>query len=679
MIHRIVQKLEAHAREKAPPRLCFELVSIAVTLLLLCPLPGRAQYGVKDGQWRSYAGDTGSTKYSALDLINKDNVKKLEIAWRWKSPDNAIRSKNPFLVPFIYEATPLLVNGVLYTSTSFAQIAAIDPATGETKWVYDPGSHKDGMPTNLGFVNRGVAYWTGGKDEERIFVATGNAHLVAVSAKDGKPCADFGKDGKVDLTKGLRRAVDRKLYSVTSAPLVCRDVVIVGSSISDLPPNKEMPPGDVRGFDPKTGKQLWTFQTVPQAGEVGVETWEKESWKYTGNTNVWAPMSADEETGYVYLPVSTPTNDWYGGHRHGDNLFADSLVCVEAKSGKRVWHFQTVHHGLWDYDLPAAPNLVDITVAGKKIKAVAQVTKQGFCFVFDRATGKPVWPIEEREVPRSKVPGEKAAPTQPFPTKPPPFERQGIREEDLIDFTPEMRKEALAILQKYEYGPLYTPPSEKGTVNLPGWLGGANWQGAAFDPETGILYVTSVTSPITVAVKKTEKDDKSGFDYLAALEGHLDGPQGLPLVKPPYGRLTAINLNKGEHAWMVPLGDGPRNHPLLKDLKDLPARLGSPQRGSLLCTKTLLFSGQQGKVEKVIGMIRSGEGTAKDLRESFTFNPYFRAFDKVTGEMLWEMKLPDNPTGAPMTYKIGDRQYIVFAVGGLLNPAELIALALPRE
>ncbi len=655
------------------------LLFLCLALLLALPAAAPAQYGAKDGQWRSYAGDSGSTKYSSLDLINKDNVKKLAIAWRRPSPDNDLRKKNPFLIPFIYEATPLMVNGVLYVCTSCCQIMALDPATGDVKWLYDPGSHKDGMPTNLGFVTRGVAYWTDGKDDERIFLGTGNSKLIAVNAKDGKPCADFGKDGKVDLTEGLHRKVDPKLYAVTSPPLVCRDVVIVGSSISDAPPSKEMPPGDVRGFDPKTGKQLWTFQTVPQGDDFGVDTWKNESWKYTGNTNVWAPMSADEELGYVYLPVSTPTNDWYGGHRHGDNLFADSLVCIEAKTGKRVWHFQCVHHGLWDYDLPAAPNLVDIAVDGKKIKAVAQVTKQGFCFVFDRKTGKPVWPIEEKKVPQSKLTTEKSAPTQPFPTKPPPFDRQGITEDDLIDFTPELRKEALAILKKYDYGPLFTPPSETPTINLPGWLGGANWQGAAFDPETGLLYVTSVTSTIAVALKKTEKGDKSGFDYVAALEGHVDGPQGLPLVKPPYGRLTAIDLNKGTHAWMVPLGDGPLDHPALKGLKDLPAKLGSPQRGSVLCTKTLLFSAQQGKVEKVIGMIRSGAGTAKDLKESFTFNPCIRAFDKATGEMVWEMKLTDNATGAPMTYKVGNRQFIVFAVGGLVNPAELIALALPAS
>ncbi len=425
------------------------------------PVPVHAQYGATNGQWRSYSGDNGSIKYASLDQIHKDNLKDLKIAWRWSSPDNDLRG--PIRLPFIYEATPLMINGVLYVSTSFSLLAAIDAATGKTIWVYDPKSYDYGRPTNLGYLSRGVAYWTDGKSE-RILLATGSAHLIAVNARTGQLESDFGENGKVDLTKGLRRPVDRRLYSVTSPPIVCRDVVVVGSSIYDAPPSKEMPPGDVRGFDVRTGKQLWTFHSIPQEGEFGNDTWEQGSWKYTGNLNVWTLMSADDELGYVYLPFSTPTNDWYGGHRPGNNLFSDSLVCVEAKTGKRVWHFQTVHHGLWDYDLPAAPILTDITVAGNKIKAVVQLTKQGFAFVFDRVAGNPVWPIEERPVPPSKIPGEKTSPTQPIPSKPPPFERQGISPEDLIDFTPELRQAALAILKKYDHGPLYTPPSEKGTL-----------------------------------------------------------------------------------------------------------------------------------------------------------------------------------------------------------------------
>jgi quinoprotein glucose dehydrogenase len=652
-----------------------QLSVIALAFFLLASSV-QAQYGAKDGEWRSYGGDPGASKYAPLSIINKDNVKKLEIAWRWSSPDNDIRNKNVLnllgLLPFIHEPTPLMINGVLYTSTSFSQAAAIDAATGKTKWVHDPETWKAGRPTNLGFVHRGLAYWTDGK-EERVFLGTGDAFLLALDATTGKPCQDFGDKGRIDLTQGLHRKVDRKQYAVTSPPLICRDVVMVGSSINDFPRSREMPPGDVRGFDPRTGKLLWTFHTVPRKDQPGVETWEEESWKYTGNTNVWAPMSADDELGYVYLPVSTPTNDWYGGHRKGNNLYADSIVCLEAKTGKRIWHFQIVHHGLWDYDVPAAPTLCDIMVAGKKIKAVAQLTKQGMCFVFDRQTGKPVWPIEERDVPQSTVPGESSSKTQPFPTKPPPYERQGVKEEELIDFTPELRKEALAIIQKFDHGPLYTPPSLKGAINLPGWAGGSNWQGGAFDPETGMLYVPSITAPIVVRLEKTK--GKSEFHYERSMDARLEGPQGLPLFKPPYGRVTAIDLNKGEHAWMVPLGRGPRDHPALQGVKDLPEKMGGPQRGHALATRTVLFVGQEGSVEKIIGLIRDGKPVEAAKEQGG--GGFLYAFDKKTGATLAEIKLPNPVTGALMTYVIGKKQYLVFPVGGLFTPDELIALSLP--
>ncbi len=649
-----------------------------VVLLGLCLLAPslRAQHGAKDGQWRTYGGDPGVSKYAPLDLIDKDNVKKLKIVWRWSSPDNDIRKKNFFnllgLLPFIHEATPLMVNGVLYTSTSFSQAVAIDAASGKTKWVHDPQTWKAGRPTNLGFVHRGLAYWSDGKDE-RLFLGTGDAYLLALDARTGKPCPDFGDKGRIDLTVGLRRKVERKQYAVTSPPLICRDVVIVGSSINDMPGVKEMPPGDVRGFDPRSGKLLWTFHTVAQKDEPGVETWQGDSWKYTGNTNVWAPMSADDKLGYVYLPVSTPTNDWYGGHRLGDNLYADSIVCLQAKTGKRIWHFQIVHHGLWDYDVPAAPILCDLTVGGKKIAAVVQLTKQGLCFVFDRATGKPVWPIEERAVPQSSVPGEKAAKSQPFPTKPPPYERQGVKEDDLIDFTPELRREALAIIKKFEYGPLYTPPSLKGTINLPGWAGGSNWQGAAFDPETGLLYVPSITAPIVVQLER--KKGKSDFTYERTMKASLDGPRGLPLFKPPYGRVTAIDLNKGQHAWMKPLGRGPRDHPALKGVKNLPEKLGGAQRGHALATKTLLFVGQEGNVEKTIGLIRDGK--AMEAVKARSAEGWLYVFDKKTGQTLAEIRLPGPVTGALMTYVVGKKQYLVFPIGGLFSADELLALSLP--
>ena len=379
-------------------------------------------------------------------------------------------------------------------------------------------------------------------------------------------------------------------------------------------------------------------------------------------------MSADEDLGYVYLPFTTPTNDWYGGHRLGDNLFAESIVCLNVETGERVWHFQTVHHGLWDYDLPAAPILCDITVDGKDIKAVVVLTKQAFCFVFDRVTGEPVWPIEERPVPQTNVAGERTSPTQPFPTKPAPFDRQRVTIDDLIDFTPELRAEAIAILKDFAYGPLFTPPTvagdgpndTKGTIQLPGWGGGADWAGAAFDPDTHLLYVPSITSPIVVALMEPDAG-RSNFNYIRGGTRSVPRPQGLPIFKPPYGRITAINLDTGEHVWMTPNGDGPRDHPLLKDL-DLPP-LGQTGRASPLLTKTLLFIGEG--TDEMLGALPLAGGNK------------FRAYDKATGEVLWETEFPIGTTGAPMTYMFEGKQYIVVAIGGKSHPPELVALSLP--
>jgi quinoprotein glucose dehydrogenase len=454
------------------------------------------------GEWRNYGGDKASSKYSPLAQINKDNFGSLKIAWTWRSADEEVIKANPHLKTWVWESTPLMVGGNIFVSTSLSQVASIDAATGKTQWVYDPGAWKGATPPNHGFVHRGVAYWADGKDQ-RILFGTGDGYLICLNAQTGKPVSTFGQEGRIDLTQGLGRAVDRKLYAVTSPPIICRDVVIVGSSILDFPFAKEMPPGDVRGFDVRTGKLIWSFRSVPGEGEFGQETWEQESWKTTGSANVWTMMSADETLGYVYLPFGTSANDHYGGQRPGNGLFGESLVCLDARSGKRIWHFQMAHHGVWDYDLPAAPNLIDIRGNGKLIKAVAQVSKHGFCYVFDRVTGKPIWPIEERPVPASTVPGEKLSPTQPFPTRPAPFDRQGMTKDDVIDFTPELHKEALAILEKYNYGPLFTPPSlQKPTILMPGQAGGASWSGAASDPETGMLYVPSITLPLTVTVAK---------------------------------------------------------------------------------------------------------------------------------------------------------------------------------
>ena len=360
-----------------------------------------------------------------------------------------------------------MVKGVLYTVTSLGQIAAINPGTGQTIWSVDPGNWKTGRPGNLGYVHRGLAYWTDGKIE-RLLLGTHDAYLISIDAKTGTLDKSFGEGGRIDLMGSLAHAVRATNYSVSAAPVVCKDVVVVGASIHDGPTHKEWPRGDVSGFDVRTGKKLWTIHSIPQKGEFGNETWGDDSWTYTGSTNVWTNMSRDEELGYVYLPFGTPTDDFYGGHRPGANLFAETILAIDAKTGKRAWHFQGVHHGVWDYDFPAAPILVDINVNGKPIKALAQVSKQGFTYVLDRRTGAPVWPIEERPVPQSTVPGERTSPTQPFPTKPPAYERQGVTESDLIDFTPELKAAALEVFKQFETGPLFTPPSEKGTIVNPG-------------------------------------------------------------------------------------------------------------------------------------------------------------------------------------------------------------------
>ena len=627
--------------------------TLALTVAIcLTATSALAQRGVTDGQWRSYGGDDASTKYSALDQIDADNVDQLAVAWQWESPDGAIAGENRRLTPGAFKATPLMVDGVLYIRTSLSVVAAVHAATGEELWVRDVGSYEMGRPTNLGWNSRGVGYWSDGT-ESRVFLATGDAHLWSFDAATGRPVGGFGADGKIDLTLGMRREVERRAYTVISPPMIVGDVVILNSSISDGPRYKLAPPGDIRGFDARTGELLWTFETVAQPGQFGNDTWEDDSWTYTGNANAWSIMSADQELGYVYLPIGTPTNDWYGGHRLGDNLFAESLVCLDAATGERVWHFQMVHHGLWDYDLPAAPTLVDVTIDGREVKAVAQISKQGFTYVFDRVTGEPIWPIEERPVPASTVPGERAAPTQPFPTKPSAFERQGMSVEELIDFTPELRAEAEEILSQYEYGDLFHPPSVKGTIQMPGWAGGANWQGAGFDPESGYLFIPSRTSPISVSLQEADPSG-SDFRYIRG-RSPLRGPQGLPLVKPPYTRLTAIDLTTGEHVWQVPFGDGPRQ--LVIDLGGSdPGQLGGAQFTGPVVTKTLLL----------IGLNDRQAGQSQVLA----------AFDKATGEQLAAVPLPESIAGTPMTYEVDGRQFVVAAFGGG-STAGLLALALP--
>ena len=634
----------------------------------------QAQTGERSGEWHFFGGDSGSTKYSSLDLIDKENVANLEIAWRWESVDgrfniDQLMSEYPNLLVAndvsnvsidSLKAAPLMVDGVIYISTPFYQAAAIDAASGETLWAHDPRSYASGIPIMmLGFSSRGLAFWSEG-EQSRVIWGTGDGYLLQVDAVTGEPIEEFGNAGRVDLTAGIPRARRRAPinYSITSAPIIIRDVIVVGSAISDQPEYKEMPPGHVRGFDVHTGELLWTFHTIPQPGELGNDTWENGSWEYSGHANVWTLMSADEETGYVYLPIGSPTNDFYGGHRLGDNLFANSLVALDATTGQRVWHYQFVHHDLWDSDLPAAPNLIDITVDEQRIRAVAQVTKHGFVFVFDRITGEPVWPIEERAVSVSDVPGERASETQPFPTKPPAFDRQGLTIDDLIDFTPELRQEAISIVEQHRYGPMFTPPSlagegddaTKGTINVPGYIGGANWEGAGADPETGILYVASATIPSLSGMVEPQSSDAT-LNYVRDVTTRV-GPQGLPLTKPPYGRITAIDLNKGEILWQEPNGIGSpqvRSHPALAGVELPPLGSGLDQ---VLVTKTLLLSAQPTPNEA-------------------GFFPLV-ARDKLTGEVIAEVELPERAIGPPITYLFEGEQYIAVTVRG--TPPELVVL-----
>jgi len=608
-------------------------------------------------EWPVYGGNKAAQRYSPLDQINAANVADLRIAWRWHTANYGPRPEQK------HESTPLMIDNVLYaTAGSTRNVVAIDPETGETLWVWRPdeGERYEAAPRKTS--GRGLAYWTDNVDLERLIVVTPGFNLVALDPQTGRQVPGFGENGIVDLMVGVRGEVNEDSSIGNSSPaMIVGDTVVVGPAheVGMRPPSKANLKGDVRGYDVRTGRLLWTFHTIPEPGEPGYETWLDGSAEYTGNAGVWAPMSADEDLGLVYLPVEEPLNDRYGGERPGDNLFGNSLVAVDARTGQVAWYYQLIHHDIWDWDNPTAPILMDIVVEGEPVKAVAQITKQAFVYTFDRETGQPVWPIEERPVPQSDVPGERSSPTQPFPTKPAAFDRQGFTEDDVIDFTPELRAEALEGIKQFRLGPMYTPPSlanaddgTHGTLSLPSPTGGANWEGGTYDPETGILYIGSYTQATVMALQS--EPDFSDMRYITGGAGELPWLSGLPLAKPPWGRITAIDMNTGEHVWQIANGPTPdevRNNPALAGV-DLPPT-GRATRALLLATKSLLFS-----------------------TDGWGGTPVLRAHDKATGDLIAEIALPGMSSSLPMSYAINGKQYIVISVAGERG-GEIVALSLP--
>ena len=610
--------------------------------------------------WPQFNGDFASRRYSPLAHIDASNAAKLQIAWHWQA---GMFGPSPELKNV---STPIVADDVMYATVGTTRnVVAIDPGTGQLLWMWrtDEGKRFD-VAARKG-SGRGVAYWRSG-DRRRVFTVTPGYFLVSLDAVTGRPDPAFASNGSIDLEQGLRLAKDRKEIDIglSFPPFVMNDVVVVGAAmqVAMRPPTKSNVKGDIRGFDARTGELLWTFHTIPMPGEPGAETWLNGSADYTGNAGVWTAMSGDPELGLVYLPVEAATGDRYGGDRPGANLFANSLVALDVKTGKMRWHYQIIHHDIWDWDNPSAPILADLPAQekspGKKI--IVQLTKQAFAYTFDRTTGKPIWPFKETRVRQSDVPGEWTSKTQPFPTKPVPFDRQGLSEQDLIDFTPEILAAAKAAAKPYRLGPLFSPSSladakdgTKGTLTLPSSTGGANWESGAFDPDTGILYVPSRTSVELLSLIHDAK--ASTVEYI---QGIARPPKalGLPLVKPPWGRITAIDMKNGEHLWWIANADTPTdvaNNPALKGV-NLP-RTGIPTRAGILLTKTLLFAG-----------------------EGWGGSPVFRAIDKKTGKILAEIKLPAGQAGQPISYRHNGRQYIAMFVGDGKQPGELIALVVPE-
>jgi quinoprotein glucose dehydrogenase len=627
------------------------------------------------GEWPSYGGDARGSRYSPLDQVGAANFSSLEVAWRFKTDSLGPRPE------YKLESTPLVVGGVLYTTGGTNRaVVALDAVTGTQRWVHreDEGPRGAAAPRQLS--GRGLAYWTDGR-EERVLYVTPGYRLIALDAKTGARIPTFGVEGAVDLKTDIDQTILPDLVTgeigFQGAPVVGRDVIVVGAAFREgtAPKSFKNNKGYVRGFDVRTGKRLWTFHTVPQKGEAGYDSWLNGSAEYTGNTGVWSQVTIDEELGLVYLPVESPTGDYYGGHRPGNDLYGESLVCLDLRTGAKKWHYQIVHHPIWDFDIPAAPILADIKVDGKTIKAVAVPTKQGILYTFDRLTGKPVWPIEEKPVEKGDVPGEWYSPTQPMPTKPPAYAKNGTSMDDLVDFTPELHEQAVAIASRFKLGPIFTPPvvskadGPLATLTRGPTNGGSNWPGGAFDPETHVFYVASSNAaPIALGLAQPSKE-RSDMDWVLGIAPQPNGArvglsvQGLPLFKPPYGTMTAINLDKGEIAWQVPHGETPdlvREHQALKGMT-IP-RTGQPGFivGTLV-TKTLVIAGDP----QVTTLPTRPRGAM------------LRAYDKATGAEVGSVLLPAPISASPMTYSVNGRQYIVVAVSGGPYSGEFIALRLP--
>jgi len=645
---------------------------LAVAVAITSMAASGVTFAAKHANWTEYNGDKSGSKYSEAPLVTTKSVKNMSVAWEWSMPDNQLWKDNADLRTWMNQSTPLAIDGVIYSSSPMSTVSAVDGETGKTIWTYDPEAYTLGSPPNLGFISRGLTYWEEGSDK-RIIIGTADGYLIALNAKTGKPIESWGDNGRVDMTKGLLKAVDRANISLTSPPIICGNQVIPSMAVLDSfavgrPPMKDHPPGDIQAFDIKTGERSWVFHNPPQKGEVGNESWDTDAYENIGGMNMWARPSCDEENGLVYLPFSTPTNDFYGGERPGDGLFGESLVALDVNSGKVSWYYQLVHHGLWDYDIPTAPNLMDLTVDGKKIKAAVQVTKQGFVYAFDRLNGKPIWPIEERAVPQGDVPGEKYSATQPFPTKPAPFVQQGVTPEDLIDLTPELKKGAEKILKRYNYGELFYPPTttKGGTLQVPGVLGGASWVGAAHNPKTNVMYVNSFTIPFAIKLKK---EKNAAYKYTGTWAG-VGGPKGLPLFKPPFSTMTAIDMNTGEHLWRIPAGKGPVDHPEIKHLNL--GRVGVPRQSHFTLTDEVLFVAPEGTYS-VLGLSTRGNALVAQASAEEA-EPYMYAHDAKTGELISEVKLPGGVFGAPMSYSVNGKHYVVMPVGGAGTDAKLVAV-----